>query len=263
MTRKTKEGNDERKVNVKQIAILIIILMVIIFAIFSKIFIKGKIDEMSNVIETSENQVNEIDKVEYHISNVPYLNQKELGYPTGCEAVSATMLLNYKGYDVSVEEIVNNTANGSKKYKDKDGTWYGANPFEEFVGHPSLRLKKGAYGVFAKPIAAAMSKYAGDKVLNISGCDVQDLFDYVSKEEPIVVWCVKNAGDLEEGVVWKYIDGSGNFQELIGEHCAVLIGYDEQYVYLNDPSAGENVKQDKEKFIYNWKKLYSQAIIVK
>lgn len=198
----------------------------------------------------------------YHIKGVPYLNQISLGYPTGCEAVSAAMVLKYKGYKVSAQNIIDNTKTGSKKHQDSDGTWYGANPFEEFVGHPSKGLGKGSYGVFAKPIANAMSSYASGKVKNISGCSENDLFAYVSKGNPVVVWCVKNAGNLKDGVTWKYEDGSGSFKELVGEHCAVLIGYDEDYVYLNDPSAGENVKQSKSKFILNWKKLYSQAIVV-
>ncbi len=198
----------------------------------------------------------------YHIKNVPYLNQISLGYPTGCEAVSAAMLLKYKGYDVSVQNIIDNTKNGSKKYKGQDGLWYGANPFEEFVGHPSRGLSKGSYGVFAKPIAEAMQVYAGSRVKNISGSSENELFNQVSKGNPVVVWCVKNGGNLTKGVVWNYEDGSGSFQELVGEHCAVLVGFDENYVYLNDPSAGKNVKQSRSKFISNWKTLFSQAIIV-
>lgn len=99
------------------------------------------------------------------------------------------------------------------------------------------------------------------KVINISGCSENELFNQVSKGNPVVVWCVKNGGNLKEGVTWNY-DG-GTFKELVGEHCAVLIGYDEDYVYLNDPSAGENAKQSKSKFISNWKQLFSQAIVVK
>ena len=83
----------------------------------------------------------------HHIDNVPYLNQISLGYPTGCEAVSAAMLLKYKGYNVSAKNIIDNTKNGSKKYLSDDGNWYGANPFKEFVGHPSIGLSKGSYGV--------------------------------------------------------------------------------------------------------------------
>lgn len=208
-------------------------------------------DKMPNNVVTS-----------FHIKNVPYLNQISLGYPTGCEAVSATMVLKYKGYKVSVQDIINNTKTGSKKYKGKDGKWYGGNPFEEFVGKPSLGLSKGSYGVFAKPIADAMSVYAGKKVKNISGCSESQLLGYVSKGNPIVVWCVKNAGNLKDGILWNYEDSSGTFQELVGEHCAVLIGYDEEYIYLNDPSAGQNVKQSRSKFMSNWKRLYSQAIVV-
>lgn len=197
----------------------------------------------------------------YHIEKVPYINQLKLGYPTGCEAVSATMVLKYKGYDVSAKDIIDKTKTGSKKHQKADGLWYGANPFEEFVGNPSLGLGKGSYGVFAKPIAEAMGTYASGKVKNISGCSENELFNQVSKGNPVVVWCVKNGGNLKEGVTWHY-DG-GTFKELVGEHCAVLIGYDEDYVYLNDPSAGENVKQSKSKFISNWKQLFSQAIVIK
>ena len=150
---------------------------------------------------------------------------------------------------------------GSKKHQE-NGNSYGANPFEAFVGNPALGLSLGSYGVFAKPISNAMSVYAGGKVKNISGCSSDKLFEYVSKGNPVVVWCVKNAGDLKEGVTWQYENGEGTFKELIGEHCAVLIGYDKEYVYLNDPSAGANVKQSKSKFISNWKTLYSQAIVV-
>ena len=54
----------------------------------------------------------------------------------------------------------------------------------------------------------------------------------------------------------------GEFTELVGEHCAVLIGYDGDYVYLNDPAVSKGVKQPRGKFISNWNKLYNQAIII-
>lgn len=196
-----------------------------------------------------------------HISGVPYLNQFSLGLPTGCEAVSATMVLKYHGYNVGVNTVVNATPSGPKKEKIGD-KWYGANPFEYFVGHPSKNKKQGSYGCFAKPIATAMQTVAGSRVKNISGCSSDKLFEYVKNGHPVVVWCIKNAADVKDGVRWYYPDGSGYFDELYGEHCAVLIGYDSQYVYLNDPSAGKNVIQPKKKFISNWKKLYSQAIVV-
>ncbi|MBQ8014726.1 MAG: C39 family peptidase, partial [Clostridia bacterium] len=108
------------------------------------------------------------------VAGVPYLNQISLGYPMGCEAVSATMVLRFYGYDVTAEQMVKAVPTGSKKYQ-KDGVWYAADPFEEFVGDPRKKRADGAYGCFAKPLAEGMSKFAGDRVKNISGCTVEDL----------------------------------------------------------------------------------------
>lgn len=199
------------------------------------------------------------------INNVPYLNQFTLGYPTGCEAVSATMVLKYAGYNVSADQLIEATPtdNRGKYYDNSTNSYYGGNPFKVFVGHPSNGKSKGSYGCFSEPIVTAMRKFAGNRVKNISGCSVDILFEYIDNGKPLVVWGIKNAGTPEKGVTWKYPDGSGQFEEIVGEHCFVLIGYDENYVFLNDPSAGQNVRQPKQKFINNWKQLYSQAIVIK
>lgn len=223
----------------------------------------------------------------YNISNVPFLNQFSLGYPTGCEAVSATMAAKYSGYNVSAEQIIAATPTDEKGKRQEtkiieiqeeqmnqetgeveiitktqeQTDWYGGNPFEVFVGHPSKKRSTGSYGCFAKPIVIALKK-CGIPATNISGSSIETVFNYIEKGKPVVVWCKKNAGDLTEGVTWKYEDGSGSYTELVGEHCAVLIGYDGEYVYLNDPSAGKNVKQPRAKFISNWQKLFSQAVVI-
>ena len=40
-----------------------------------------------------------------HKIEVPYIDQS-VKYPTGCESVSAVMLLQYLGYDITVEEFI-------------------------------------------------------------------------------------------------------------------------------------------------------------
>ena len=88
------------------------------------------------------------------------------------------------------------------------------------------------------------------------------MYDYIRQGKPVIIWCRANARNLIEGVTWQYPDGSGEFVEQVGEHCAVLIGYDKNYVYLNDPIMGKGVSQPRGKFEENWYKLYSQAIII-
>lgn len=227
----------------------------------------------------------------YYIQNVPYLNQFSLGYPTGCEAVSATMAARYSGYNVSAGTIISNTPTDERgiwseivvtenkiEIPNEDvnsvsneilydtiikqnEVWYGGNPFNVFVGHPTKGLAAGSYGCFASPIVAALQA-SGVPCTNISGCSSSTLFSYIEQGKPVIVWCIKNAGNITEGTIWQYTDGSGSFTKLIGEHCAVLIGYDGEYVYLNDPSAGKGVKQSKGKFLSNWNTLYGQAIVI-
>jgi len=200
---------------------------------------------------------------EYRIWDVPYINQFVEGYPTGCELVSAVMVLQYRGYQVTTNSLVSAIKMGSSKYKDESGIWYAGNPFKEFVGDPSKRRDNGSYGCFAEPVVDAIEKLIPEcEVYDISGCSEEELFKCVAAGYPVIVWCVKDAGTLKDGVEWKYTDGSGSFKELVGEHCAVLTGYDDKYVYLNDPSAGRNARQSKDKFLNNWRQLYSQAIVI-
>lgn len=223
----------------------------------------------------------------YYIEGVPFINQFSLGYPTGCEAVAATMAARYSGYNVSSATIIANTPTDTKGKRKETKTkeiktevlneetgemetkittteetvWVGENPFKYFVGHPTKGKSTGSYGCFAGPIVTAL-RNSGVSCTDISGSSIDTIFGYIEKGKPVIIWCRARGADLTQGVTWQYPDGSGEFTELDGEHCAVLIGYDGDYVYLNDPAVGKGVKQPKSKFISNWKKLYSQAIII-
>ena len=43
--------------------------------------------------------------MEKKLIKVPYINQSKR-YPTGCESVSSVMLLQYLGYDITVDEWI-------------------------------------------------------------------------------------------------------------------------------------------------------------
>lgn len=200
------------------------------------------------------------------IENVPYINQIELGFPMGYEAVSATMLLKFYGYDVSVQQMIDSVPTGSGKYE-KDGVWYAADPFEMFAGDPRKRRTEGSYGCFAKPLLTAMNKFAGGRAKDISGAETEELFRYVSEGKPVVVWGASNGNTIKEGVIWQCVDKDGKptgktFTELEREHCMVLIGYDKDNVILHDPSKGANILQTKALFNANREKLFMQAIII-
>lgn len=218
-----------------------------------------------NIEDVEENVVVESNETEIlassYINGVPYINQDNLGYPTGCEAVAAAMAAKYTGYNVTIEDIIANTPTDELGKRQVNGVWIAENPFKYFVGYPTKTKYQGSYGCFADPIEKSL-KALEIQCNNISGCTIETLYNYISEGKPIIIWCRAGGKLIEEGVTWKYPDGSGEFVELVGEHCAVLVGYDEKNVYLNDPAIGKGVSQSKEIFESNWYKLYRQAIII-
>ena len=231
---------------------------------------------VNNVAEVGKTEIVEVGVTEtevkplpksHHIKNVPYINQYSTGYPTGCEAAATAMVARYYGYDnVTTGKIVKKTPTDKegKRYTTINGVtgWYAKSPFEVFVGDPSgTRLGDDSYGCFAPPIVVALEKLKVN-CTNISGCSEEELFRYVSEDTPVIVWGTVYERAVTKGITWQYLDGSGSFTELLVEHCLVLIGYDKDKVYLNDPAIGKNVSQTKKKFVKTWKKMYSQAIII-
>ena len=261
--------------------ILIYILFAIILIYLIVFFIKNYISniETLNAIFAASSDVNldddivadDADKeiemfdysqeVEHYIKSVPFISQRKLKYPMGCEAVSATMVAQFEGFNVEAKEIIDNTPTDELGKRKKGNVWIGADPFKVFVGHPSKTRGQGSYGCFADPIITAL-RACQIPCTNISGCSLDILYSYIDHNKPVVVWCTAKDYNLKDGVTWQFPDGSGSFKELVYEHCAVLIGYDNENIYLNDPYDGAGIKQDKLKFESNWLKLYSQAIII-
>lgn len=66
--------------------------------------------------------------------NVPYISQKGR-YPTGCESVSTVMLLQLLGYEISVDEFIENYLD-CHGFEMRDGQLYGPDPNEHFCGSP-------------------------------------------------------------------------------------------------------------------------------
>ena len=56
------------------------------------------------------------------IIEVPYIDQS-VSYPTGCESVSATMLLQYLGYEITVDEFIRNYVT-CVPLQERDGQMY-------------------------------------------------------------------------------------------------------------------------------------------
>ena len=91
----------------------------------------------------------------YHMEplDIPLINQNP-DYPNGCEAAAATMLLNYLGIDITLEDFINNYLPMSDVYE-KDGIRYGPNPAVSYAGNPTDTSR--GLGTFEPVIANAIT----------------------------------------------------------------------------------------------------------
>lgn len=169
------------------------------------------------------------------IIRVPYFDQTK-DYPTGCESVSAVMLLHYLGIPISVDEFIG-------KYLDqepmevREGRLYGPDPFRCFAGSP---YDSESFGCYPPVIVNALNRVFAEKQIEKQAADItgmpmqQILKRYIDRNIPVIFWASIDLKETIPGPEWLLSDGAG-FQWISNEHCMLLVGYDEELYYFNDP----------------------------
>ena len=164
---------------------------------------------------------------------VPYIDQS-VKYPTGCESVSAVMLLQYLGYEISVDEFISKYLE-CRDMEMREGVLYGPDPNECFCGSP---YDEDSYGIYAGGLKKALDKAAGDRYCfeDESGTPIEELLrKYIDQDMPVVFWACINMRKEIPGPEWKLLDTGERFLWTSNEHCMLLVGYDEENYYFNDP----------------------------
>ena len=180
--------------------------------------------------------------------------------PTGCEITSLTMLLNYIGFDADKLDLADN-------YLPK-GEYRKADYHKVFVGDPRSR---NGYGCTAGVIVTAAEKYLdeqgaaeGWEVNDLTGSEPEELYAYVSKGDPVVVWASIDMGEITTDYVsWTDEETGKTVSWYGGEHCLLLTGYDldDELVYVNDPLRGK-VTYDMELFEQRYKEMQRNAVVI-
>ncbi|MGG0645727.1 C39 family peptidase [Bacillus mycoides] len=190
------------------------------------------------------------------ITEVPFIRQlPEL--PRGCEVTSLTMLLQHKGVQVDKMQLASEIHRVPFKQNGLHG-----NPYEGFVGNIYTKAEPG-YGVYNQPIFNLVEKYIPEKVINLTGRDVQDLYKVISSGSP--VWVIINTTfkPLAESSFETWNTSSGKVKITYYEHSVVVIGYDQNFVYVNDPLANNPRKAvPRAEFEKAWEQMGKQAITI-
>lgn len=196
-------------------------------------------------------------KSDYMIQNVPLYSQlPEL--PRGCEVTSLSMLLASKNIEVSKMELAENVKKDNTPYRVDGGKIYYGNPHDGFVGD-MYNLNNNGLGVYNEPLFALMESYLPYKSLNITGCDFEEVLRFVNYDSPVLVITNVNYNVLpmSDFVTWN--TPSGAIDVTYKEHAVVVVGYDSQYIYINDPLNKTRVV-DVNQFRLAWEQMGRQAL---
>lgn len=173
--------------------------------------------------------------------DVPLLNQ--LDPPAlllGCEVTSLAMILQYNGITVTKNELADRLPVVPIYYENG----LQGNPNEGLVGD----VTGSDYGfcVYHGPIAALASEYIPSaRVEDVSGQDFTSVISALDRGFP--VWVVTTTTFLPDDAleVWQTPTGPVNISYIM--HSVVVVGYDADSLYINNPYGQKDQKVDRRK----------------
>lgn len=181
------------------------------------------------------------------INNFPTYSQFP-NYPNGCETIALYLMLKYYGVNVSPETLVNNLRKGDGVHWES-GIRYGGDPEIEFVGDP--RDAHG-YGVYQKPIINLASKYKSGMV-DYTGHSLNQVLELVRSGKPVQVWVSINLKNTSVCADWIHKASGKKIKWICSLHSVVIVGFNDNYVYVSDPYTGSIKKYGRTQFqkMYN------------
>ncbi|WP_394137624.1 C39 family peptidase [Cytobacillus oceanisediminis] len=191
--------------------------------------------------------------------DLPAVNQfPEL--PRGCEVTSLSMLLQHAGIKADKITLAKEIKKNPEPYNIENGKIYFGNPNDGFVGD-MLSFDNPGLGVYHKPVKELAEKYLPGSIRDLTGSDFTELKIHLSDGRP--VWIITNTAykKLSDDFFQTWHTPSGEIQITYKEHSVLLTGYDQEYMYFNDPLTGEkNKKAPIADFEEAWVQMGRQAI---
>lgn len=181
----------------------------------------------------------------------------------GCEVTSLAMLLKYK--DINIDKLTL----ASYMKKDKTNIYFDdtgdiklwGNPEYGFVGDVTGKNNMG-YAINPKPLSELIQIYYSKGALDLTGCSLDKLESILASDRPIVVWVTSRFRENIEWVNWNDINGN-KINATFSTHAVTLTGFDENYIYYNDPLTNEKDKKiTKKKFLNIWIMMGRKALTV-
>lgn len=188
---------------------------------------------------------------------VPLIKQKpEL--PRGCEVVSLAMMLHHAGVSVDKMQLANQIRQNPRPWMERGGVTYFGDPDNGFVGDMYSLVNPGL-GVYSHPVYELAVAYLGEQALHMTGAEFDTLLYQLRQGYP--VWVLTNAKyqPLQPTDYETWHTESGEIQISRWMHSVLVTGYDDRFIYFNDP-LGKQTQAPRQRFREAWEQMGRQAI---
>lgn len=202
---------------------------------------------------------------------VEYINQKQQGYPTGCESACAVMALRYAGIETDMKQFIKEylktaPVRWEEKKGKKEQRLVGPDPREAFAGDPST---EHGYGCELPVIYDGVSRLIKDRkkevrAVDLSGQELSSIVEkYIDQKIPLLAWVTNRMEPVAEGTRWLIKEQHREYVWKKGEHCILILGYDKENYYYHDPVYGEYLSETREKLENAYGYMGKQAMVIR
>ncbi|HBM75019.1 MAG TPA: peptidase C39 [Clostridiaceae bacterium] len=189
--------------------------------------------------------------------DVPIIPQKpEL--KNGCEVTSLAMLLQYAGVKVDKITLSQNIRKDETPLViDGEDIISWGDPNYGFVG--DITGKEMGFAVYPGPLMELMDQYMPGRAVNLTNQTFESLTGYLENKKPVIVWITVDLNPPDKYDEWN--KGEKKIRAAFDEHAVVLVGYDNENCYINNPYNGvKNQAVDKNTFKTIWNSMGNMAI---
>lgn len=195
------------------------------------------------------------------ILKVPALSQMPTLY-NGCEVTSLAMLLSAAHIEKSVFTLARLVPKDPTPLTlGSDGqiiSW--GDPNIGFVG--SITGSSPGYGVYHRPIAKLLDLEDPGQALDLTGDSFAKILAVVASGRPVVVWTTLTFAPVPNLIKWQSPEGP--VTATLYEHAVLLVGFDQNDVFVNNPLNGAQAEATPlQGFKNSWIQMGRQAVTIK
>lgn len=207
---------------------------------------------------------------EWYIEDVPVICQWD-DFPSGCECISTTMLLQYYGYDISPYDFIDDHVPTGFLREESDGTLYGPDTSSVFIGSPYSTESLGCFPPVMAHAAGQVLKQGNEAAVTTGTSLGSMIRNYIVYNKPVLIWATMYMWEpfityewtVEDAADYSPYEDGDTCAWIANEHCLVLTGYDADYYYFNDPNYTYSVRYERDILEQRFEEMGRSSMVIK